>query len=467
MRFNRKAAPTTVLNLAGGQAYAQDNRHELTALMLTSFLEEQYYRQQALERLFTLVEEAPDPAFAARTALFARREFGMRSVSHVAAAILAARVKGEQWTKGFFDRIVVRPDDALEIMTVYLQRYGKPVPNALKKGLGAALARFDGFRLAKYRAEGKELSLVDLVNLVHPPHTEALGELIRGTLAPAETWEVRLSEAGRQEDADEARRNAWTEMVRSGRIGYFALLRNLRNIVEQAPEVVPEACALLVDEQRIRGSRVLPFRFTTALEAVQGMSRPEASEVLGALHRAADIAVGNLPALPGKTLVALDGSGSMMGRPIQIGALFAAAFARGAEADVMIFSDEAAYVPVDRSSSVLSVAEYLRNRCPGRGTNFHAVMETADRAYDRIVFLSDMQGWIGYNPPTGALAAYERRTGARPYILSFDLQGYGTTQFPADRIACIAGFSERIFEVLPFLEGDRDALLRRIEAVEL
>jgi 60 kDa SS-A/Ro ribonucleoprotein len=65
----------------------------------------------------------------------------------------------------------------------------------------------------------------------------------------------------------ELKAEAWAELLRTRKIGYFALLRNLRNIAEQAPELVPTACELLTDERLIRKSLVLPFRFSTALEA--------------------------------------------------------------------------------------------------------------------------------------------------------------------------------------------------------
>ncbi len=68
--------------------------------------------------------------------------------------------------------------------------------------------------------------LVDAVNLVHPPHTEALGALIDGTLAPAETWETKLTQAGQ---TDGSKSEAWAQLVRTRKLGYFALLRNLRN----------------------------------------------------------------------------------------------------------------------------------------------------------------------------------------------------------------------------------------------
>jgi 60 kDa SS-A/Ro ribonucleoprotein len=90
---------------------------------------------------------------------------------------------------------------------------------------------------------------VDVVNLVHPPHTEALKKLVDGTLAPAETWEIKLTQAGVVADSEDAvtelKKEAWEKLLRSRKLGYFALLRNLRNILQLAAERL----------QRVRSSR--------------------------------------------------------------------------------------------------------------------------------------------------------------------------------------------------------------------
>jgi hypothetical protein len=50
-------------------------------------------------------------------------------------------------------------------------------------------------------------------NLVHPPHTEALGKLVKGTLAPAETWETKMTQAGaaaeNEDELAELKKEAW------------------------------------------------------------------------------------------------------------------------------------------------------------------------------------------------------------------------------------------------------------------
>ena len=79
-----------------------------------------------------------------------------------------------------------------------------------------------------------------------------------------DTWETELTKAGQaaetDEQKDELKKDAWTKLILEKKIGYFALLRNLRNIIEQAPEVLPQALELLMNENLIKKSLVSRLR---------------------------------------------------------------------------------------------------------------------------------------------------------------------------------------------------------------
>ena len=469
MRFNTPAlgpSQGNTVNLAGGAAFTETARLELASLMLTSTLTDQFYTKatQDVTRLKKLIAEQPDKKFVAKAALYARREAGLRSISHLAAAELARQVKGADWTAGFFASVVRRPDDALEILACYLGQYGRPIPNSLKKGLGRALASFDEYKLAKYRKDQAELSMVDAVNLLHPPPTAALAKLVKGTLSAAETWETKLTQAGSDFAAKE---QAWTDLVKNQKIGYFALLRNLRNILETAPDLLPDVVQMLTNAKAIRQSLVMPFRFSTTLDALVASGLPYAGVLLAALSEAVDVSLANVPTFNGRTLVALDTSGSMVGRPIKIGALFAATLAKSNGADLMLFSSDAEYLPINRRDTTLSLAKWIEAKAAMSATNFHAIFQQAKGAYDRIILLSDMQGWVGHDAPTQAFADFKNRTRSDPKVFSFDLNGHGTLMFPQRNIYCLAGFSDKTLETLQMLDGDPQALIRKIQAVDL
>jgi 60 kDa SS-A/Ro ribonucleoprotein len=469
LRALGRAQPDTV-NLAGGAAYAQSARLELVSLLVTTFLEDEFYRTEAqtVARLRELIVRVADPRFVARAALYARQTCGMRSVSHLVAGELAHSVKGETWTKRFYAEVVRRPDDVLEILGYTLAVYGRPLPNSLKKGLGSALGRFDEYQLAKYRRDHAAFKLVDAVNLVRPRATPALSKLVRGELGPADTWEIRLTQAGEAATPDEvaaAKADAWGALVTGRKLGYLALLRNVRNILTHAPEAVDALCVQLADPAAVRRALVFPFQFLAAVDALKQGNLPGADRVLDALNQAVDHSLANVPRFEGRTLVALDSSGSMAGRPQQIGSLFAAVLVKATGADLMVFSDNASYHTLNRRDSTLTAAASIP--FASGGTNFNAIFQRANRAYDRVVILSDMQAWVGGGAPVEAFAEYQRRHRAEPRVFSWDLKGHGTLQFPQERVYALAGWSDRALELVQRLDRDPQALLSEVEAIPL
>lgn len=481
MKFNTVEKRNRTKNLAEGEAFKQTDKLELVSLLLTSFVEDQFYRsaETQVDRLSDLVAGLSDKKFAAKAAVFARNEFGMRSITHVLAGEIANTVKGEKWTKHFFNRVVRRPDDVTEILAYHLSKRGKPIPNAMKKGLGMALSRFDDYQLGKYKARKANLSLIDAVNLCHPPHNSSLERLVNGTLRSPDTWEVRLTQAGQtaesEKDKEEKKREVWADLVKERKIGYFALLRNLRNIMEQSPDVVNDALEMLTDERLIKRSLVMPFRYMTAIDNIRDTGLELTREVVMALNKAVDTSLKNIPTLDGKSLVVVDVSGSMTwareregNRPaILIAALFAAVLFKSNDADLMLFDNKARYLGANPLDTTLTIADYIHQKATGGSTNFHAPFQAMNKAYDRIVFLSDMQGWVGYDVPTSELANYQKEYGVHPYVYSFDLTGYGSLQFPEDRVMCLAGFSNKVFDIMSTLEQDKNALIARIDKVNL
>ena len=129
---------TLTTNLAGGQAYRQTPELEIISILLTSFVNDQFYQKsnETLDRLKDLLDKI-EPKFAAKAAIFARDKFGMRSITHVLAGELTSRLAGQEWSKNFYDRVVVRVDDMTEIMSYYIENKtdkNKPkFPNSLKR----------------------------------------------------------------------------------------------------------------------------------------------------------------------------------------------------------------------------------------------------------------------------------------------------------------------------------------------
>lgn len=464
-KFNEKTK-SDVRNLAGGKAYKESAEMQLVSLLLTSFGDDKFYEKEKdiYGRLEALIEDC-DKLFVAKAVIYARREFGMRTITHIAASILAKYIGGATWGKNFYDKVVKRVDDITEIIACHLSR-GQKITNAMKKGFAHALGRFDEYQLAKYKGEGKSVKLVDVVNLIHPRESEknggAIEKLVNGELKSFDTWESELSASGSN---TEAKKNAWSRLLNENKLGYFALLRNMRNIISLNDNELKEiAIKSLLNEKAIKNSLVLPFRFSTAYDELAKID----SEVMTAISRSCEIACNNVPKLNGKTLVALDISGSMR-NVADIASLFAAVLLKSNDCDLILFGGRAEYKFVNKDDSLMTIRNSL-NFCMG-STNFEAVFKTANRAYDRIILLSDMQAWVeNYwcKSPKDAYEQYKKTHNANNCkVYSIDLAGYGTMQLPQADVCCIAGFSEKIFDIMKNLEADKNALVNTINKIEL
>lgn len=477
-------ARTRTTNAAGGEGYKSSPELELVSTLLTSFVQDSFYEKSGdtIARIGSAIK-AVDPKFAAQAAIYARDTFNMRSVSHVAAGELAPVVSGQPWAKDFYEAIVVRPDDMTEIAS-YVSKGGKlKLTAAMKKGFGSAFNKFDGYQLSRYRAEDKQISLVDIVNLSRPKAenektADALSALVNGTLRQNRTFEAKLSAAGQKaetvEQKAQQKAQAWAETVPT--MGYMALLKNLRNIMTDAPEALPAALARLTNAKAIEKSRVLPLRFVLAYREIEKLAGvPGQRDVMRAISQAIDLSTANVPKMGGRTLVALDSSSSMTWAggtkgfanmsPAQTGALFAAILSKALDADLMLFDGSARYTSINTLDSTLTLTDRIARECRGGATNFGSVFETANQQYDRIIVLTDMQSWADIDR-RGSLRAYRSKFKANPHLYLFNLKDYGTLLFPENKVYNVAGFSEKVFDVMGLLESDRQALVNEVRKVK-
>lgn len=493
-----KSLATT--NSAGGYAYTMKEKTELVTILFTSFVSQTYYKSEGdvVKRVNELTSKIADKKFIAKAAIYARNNFGMRSIAHVVAGQLAqeASIKGETWTKEFFNKVVRRVDDMLEIIAYVWKDGQKPLPNSLKKGFAKAFNRFDTYQLSKYQANNAGLKLVDLVNLIHPVPTErnkdGLNALITGKLKNLTTSQTALTDIGQKaENEAEAlvlRKGYWTGVLQNRKLGYTDLIRSLTKIAKDAPEAIDLACSTVTDKKLVENSLIMPYQLYIALKMVEkeaGLTTSAVRKISDALETALEISCQNVPKFAGRTIVIVDRSGSMSS-PLssvnngimsmaEAGTLMALFLARKSDCDYMIFGDEAKYVPYNRRDSISTSIKTLMSYNQGyghkseynvgHGTNFHATFQALQGKYDRIIFFSDLQGWAGGHYGVDRdLKAYTAKTGARPFLYSHDLAGQGTLQLPEEKTFVSAGFSPEIFKIMSLLEEDKEAMVNAIES---
>lgn len=484
MRFRESAPSNKTTNLAGGVAYTQNPEIELVSLLLTSFVEDQFYRSAdgQLDRLKQLITDIKDKEFISQAISYARNEFGLRSITHAATIELLPFLKDKPNAYLQVKNAIRRPDDILEMVAYWKKNHKGGLPSAMRRGINAAIAEFDEYRLTKYQGKNSSVKMVDVFNLTHPKPANAEREaiykrLMTGELKNTETWESKLSKAGQdgetEEQVAELKGAAWKDLLEQNKLGYFALLRNLRNIIVQAPDCVDLACKALLNAEEIKKSLVFPFRFMTAIDAVDELVDTHfdaVNKIKFAIDGAIEISLNNVPRFDGTTLVVLDKSGSMCGKPSRIGSLFTAVMIKAnPNAHLMFFATHAQYVQLDSRVPVWLLANIIGDSSVVYGgTNFHTIFLAAQQKYDRVVILSDMQGWMGDSvAPTRELNQYKAKHAADPFIYSFDLSAYGSMQFKSDKVFCIAGFSDKIFNIVKLMEQDRNALLNTIKGYKI
>lgn len=468
-KFNAKTQTTpNAVSFEGGLAYEKAPAEEWLNFLFSSYLEDKFYEKSTdqLDRFLFLtldMVQAYGPEFVAKAAMFARKELGMRSVSQVVAAML--NVCNFNGKRAFFRNYCNRPDDVSEVFSI-LDYFNIKRSHALVRGFGDYLSSITPYTLGKYKLAHKQYNMYDLINITHA-HSLAIDAYKNGTLESPDTWEVAISTA-----ANEKGRSAeWKRLVEERKLGYTALLRNLRNILAadgvDRKWIEDYLYPALVNPQSIKKSLVFPYQIYSAYKNMDSNN----PMIIGALEQAFIFAIDNMPKLEGDTLVILDVSGSMTS-PIsknskitirEAGAVYAMCIMIASEhSDVVKFASRAKKFNYNLNDNLFHIIEKLDSEEGlGYGTELQYAYGCVDRKYDRIMLISDMQVmiddfWYGESGKT-AYQNYCKRYGRTP-IYSFDLGNYHTqTDNPnnPDVYLCTS-LSEEMLHFISLLESGED-----------
>lgn len=508
-------------NRQGYAAYELSDELRLITMLNTLKLEPQYYRSenQTMKELRDLIERLAlkDPYFVAQAIVYSRcMRDGMRSINHLAAALLSPFISGKDYAKRFyslFDRkkkqggCIYRVDDMSEIKDVYNALNNSTLSNAMKKGFANAIVNLDAYSLAKYKD-----TIIDISNLVHPNSAlsnavveidgqkiKVIDAIMNGVTVSADTWEVAQSEAGQevakavkegkisQKEAEQvladAKNDNWESLLAENKLGILAAIRNLRNMLKNPKkDVIDKVCALISDGDKIRAGKIMPYQIDYAYEVtkLEFGNTIEGRQVLNALLKGYEMSIPNLAeALPGRTCVMVDCSGSMSTRCYQSGkersyiqttaaekaGLIAATIAKATGADVVRFGSRAEFFPYDPNNSVFSLGRAIGNDNMG-GTSISSAFElirSSKRKYDRIILLSDNEcnsSWNG-NWVSTSLKNYIREV-TDPYVYAVDLAAYGTTPVAGNKVNYYFGYGTALFDDIASKEFNP---MQHIEAV--
>ena len=383
MRINTAQVSPAVVTHEGGPSVRITPSQELRRSVLTCLLWESTHYEDGVDvadRILALCEKV-EPSEIAALAVEARSKFHLRHVPLLLLKALIKRGTGKLVSQAIVDTIQ-RADELAELVAIYWADGRKPLSNPMKRGLAAAFKKFNAYQLAKYN-KPDAVKLRDVLFLCHakpdtPEQAATWRALVEGTLASPDTWEVALS-AGADKKA------TFERLIREQRIGYLALLRNLRNMIEAGVETSLIKNAIL---GRLGADRVLPFRYVAAAKAAPSLEPTLDIAMLASIHE--------MPTLDGKTIVLVDVSGSMhtplSGRSDLTRIDAAASLAAILNCDdlrVFTFSDAVVEVPPRRGLSGVEAIETSQHH---GGTRLgEAILYIEQFAHDRLIVITDEQ----------------------------------------------------------------------------
>jgi 60 kDa SS-A/Ro ribonucleoprotein len=435
---------------------------QLRRTLLTCMLwEDNFYESgvSVADRIKALVS-ACAPADVAALAIEARTVHHLRHVPLLLVRELL-RTKAGRIVGDTIAEVIQRPDEIAELVSIYWQEMqGKMLPKQLRLGLARAFRKFDAYQLAKWDSADRPVRLRDVLFLCHgkpaggrngygklrrresPIDRSALNDaerlyldLVDGKLPVPDTWETRLS-SGMDKGA------TFETLLREKKLGYMALLRNLRNMEQGGVPVDLITSAIIEGASK---GKALPFRYIAAYGKAQSPS------VKAALDTAMLASLQGMPRLTGNTMILVDVSSSMhaaLGGKSESSRMDAACgiaiLLRGVcdGAHVATFSNKVVSVGGEEG---MKLGTAIFTSQPHGGTMMGLAISMANCVhYDRLIVITDEQT---------ADVIPQARAGIPSYIINVAPHrngvGYDKGYIKID------GFSEAVVAYIQALEGAR------------
>jgi hypothetical protein len=518
-RENATAAATATVNASGYSmnSYTPSSSElELYKIASSTLLGKDtfYATGDAQYQKIKLLATKCSRQFLLALAVYLRHEADIRSTSSLLLVEAARRQTVAREPKSlvrfYTPFILQRMDEPAAVISAYQTEVGslKNFPAALKRGIGDFLTqRATRYNLPKYLQRSNAVNLYDVFNLVHPtPRDENQAEVFRqflaGELKNTETWEAKLSAAGK---TGESKTETWNESVSS--MGIMALCRNLRNMLQaQAWDAVKVVCTRLEDRSTIINSRMFPYQFWQAWTAITGYkwSRYASmgadyksflytcgltdsdnalkayTSIRSALNTALRHSAQNLEGLDTDTMFILDVSGSMTSSmhsvvPAEIGSLLlcigASAMKSGAKFAGAFFDSDTRAMPVAiknliAAGNIISAMEAMTQQFTGGYTNHDSAAKYAANysgfPVQTVFTFTDEVSTRGHGTVLHTWqtlrAAAKSKYGFDANFFSVNLAGQTPSLMPSKTKGYteLSGFSDKIFSMAHRLTDSSD-----------
>jgi len=492
-----KKIKRTVTSHVGEKAYKMTPEEELYTAVVTTGLNNTSYESgdKRLVRIKQLIEKC-DASFVAQLSIYTRTKMHLRSISIVLVVELAKVHSGDNLVSKTINNVILRADEITELLAYYqvsnkrsgIKKLNK-MSKQVQKGIAMAFNKFDEYQFAKYNRK-TEVQLKDALFLTHPKAKSdsqqlLFNKIVNDTLNTPYTWEVELSKLGQESFSNEKKRKRaftrkWEELINSNKLGYMAILRNLRNIIEAnvSQGHINKVCNFLSDPERVARSKQMPFRFLAAYRELKDISSFYVSDILNALENAVLASSQNIKGFYNNTkvVIACDVSGSMQ-KSISprskimlydIGLMLGMIMHSKCKKVISgMFGDSWKVINMPKNSILSNVNEfYKREGEVGYSTNGYLVIEDLIRknqVADKVMIFTDTQMWnsrIGISTFENAWKKYKNTIAPKSKLYLFDLAGYGQMPLSIKQndVYLIAGWSDKIFDILSAIERGSSAI---------
>lgn len=489
-----KTTGRKVLNSDGRVAFERDEKSELFLLAVANFVGQDTFYESAKnrdDRYVALVRKVAlaDVDWMDEFVRWLRNDANMRSASVVAAAEAANAILVERgpskgsvnWPRRLVAASMARADEPGEFLAYWTSKFGKSLPQAVKKGVADAATRlYNEYSLLKYDTESKGFRFADVLQLSHAKAKDAKqndlfsyalnrrygSDEIPNSLEMILRRDMLMKATNRREllTADTLKKagmtweavsgwlqgpmdkDAWEAVLPS--MGYMALLRNLRNFQQAGvdSQVFKGVLHQLSNEAAVARSRQFPFRFLSAYQANKGNLR-----IASAMEEALNYSLSNVPALSGRTLILVDRSGSMFwsnDKSMDLtladqAAIFGSALALRAESATLVaFGSSSQEVRFRKGDSILPMLNKFGDH---GGTATNAAIQRWYNGHDRVILITDEQYNSGSAP----------KVPANVPMYTWNLGGYRVAQNESgsNKKHTFGGLTDKAWQMIPLLEA--------------
>lgn len=515
-RAGMQVPASEITNEASGNAYRLSPEATLAQYAATGTFNGTYYAT-ASDALKNVMQAAAgvSPEFVAKTAVWTRTESFMKDTPAFLAAWLSKH--GPDLLPKIFGQVIDNP----KMLRNFVQILRSGVVG--RKSLGSRPKKLILKWLASRTPEaifkgsvGNDPSLADIIKMTHPkPDTSERRSLyayltgrldsktprvgvpypLEGDLPSLvkafEAW--KKSKEGAPPNVPFEMLTAldlgtpeWTEIARNASWTQTRMNLNTfkRHGVFNDAALVKLVAERLVDAELIRKAKVFPYQIFAAYKHVEGVPR----EIENALQDAAEIAIENVPEIPGKVWIFVDVSGSMQSPVtghrigstskvmcLEAAAVFAAAILRkNPTADVIPFHNEVVKFRPNPRDPVMTTAQKLA-ALPSGGTSISAPLAHLNKLKEKgdlLVYVSDNQSWVdagAHANGTATMREWAKFKIANPKakMVCIDLQPYANTQAQESQdILNVGGFSDAVFDVVAAFAKGQGGAQHWVDAIQ-